>query len=52
LMSGVIATGKSDTSRKPPAVGTVLCVVYLPDEPRRSAPYPLALVRPIDPAAP
>jgi len=45
LMSGAIATGKSDTPRKPPSVGTVLCVVYLPDEPRRNAPYPFALVR-------
>jgi len=48
LMSGAIATGKSDATRKPPAVGSVLCVVYLPDEPRRSAPYPLPLVRPLD----
>ncbi len=51
VMSGAIATGKSDASRKPPAVGTVLCIVYMPDEPNRSAPYPLALVRPVDVSA-
>lgn len=51
LLSGAIATGKTDRTRKPPAVGTVLCVVYLPDEPGRNAPYPLPLVRPIAPDA-
>jgi hypothetical protein len=46
LLSGAIATGKSEAPRKAPAVGSVICVVYDPDRPRRSQPYPFALVRP------
>lgn len=46
LLSGAIATGTSEASRKPPPVGSVICVVYDPDRPRRSQPYPFALVRP------
>jgi hypothetical protein len=41
-----VASGKSGTSSKPPAVGTVICVVYDPDRPSRNRVYPLALVKP------
>jgi uncharacterized protein DUF3592 len=46
LPSGTIVKGKSSTSSKPPAVGSVICVLYDPDRPTRSATYPLSLVRP------
>jgi hypothetical protein len=45
LLSGATATGRSQAVRNPPAVGDVMCVVYDPDRPRRSMPYPLKLVR-------
>jgi hypothetical protein len=45
LLTGAIATGKSRTSSKPPAIGSVICVLYDPDRPKRSKVYPLALVR-------
>ena len=46
LLSGAVASGKSHTSDKPPAIGSVICVVYDPDRPQRNAVYPLSLVRP------
>jgi hypothetical protein len=46
LLSGAPATGKSGTSSKPPAVGSVITVIYDPDRPRRSRVYPLSLVEP------
>lgn len=46
LLSGSMATGRSDTNRKGTAEGSVICIVYDPDRPRRSQPYPFALVRP------
>lgn len=45
LLSGAIATGKSEAPRKTPAVGSVLCVVYDADRPNRSRPYPFPLVK-------
>jgi hypothetical protein len=45
LLSGGVASGKSESSRKPPPVGTVMCIVYDPDRPTRSRPYPFPLVR-------
>ena len=45
LLNGAIATGKSGTSRKPLPIGSVICVVYDPDWPKRSKPYPMPLVR-------
>jgi hypothetical protein len=45
LLSGASATGTSPTSSKPPGIGTVICVLYDPERPRRSMPYPLPLVR-------
>jgi hypothetical protein len=44
LLDGTTAKGRSDV-RKVPAEGAVLCVLYLPDNPRRNALYPLSLVR-------
>jgi hypothetical protein len=46
LLSGAAAKGQSSTSSKPPAVGSVICVLYDPERPRRSMPYPLQFVRP------
>lgn len=46
LMSGATAAGKSGSSRKPPAVGSVITVIYDPDEPSRSRVYPFSLVAP------
>jgi hypothetical protein len=46
LLSGAVVSGKSQTSRKPPAIGSVICIVYDPDEPTRSMLYPSSLVRP------
>ena len=45
LLSGAIAKGRSDVSRKPPALGSVICVVYDPDRPRRSRRYPFPFVK-------
>jgi hypothetical protein len=45
LLSGAIATGKSEAPRKPPGAGTVICIVYDPDRPARSRPYPFPLIR-------
>jgi len=46
LMSGAVASGKASASIKPPAVGSVICIVYDPDRPTRSMVYPFALVTP------
>ena len=46
LLSGAVASGRASTSSNPPAVGTVICVVYDPERPKRNRPYPFALVRP------
>jgi hypothetical protein len=46
LLSGAVASGKSGASSKPPAVGSVICVVYDPEHPARHRPYPMSLVRP------
>ena len=45
LLSGSIATGKSDSSSKLPEIGSVICVVYDPDRPKRSRRYPFPLVK-------
>jgi hypothetical protein len=45
LLSGATATGRSQASRNPLAVGGVICVVYDSDRPRRSMPYPFKLVK-------
>ncbi len=46
LLSGAVASGKSGASSKPPAVGSVIYVVYDPERPSRNRPYPMPLVRP------
>ena len=46
LLSGAVASGKSGASKKPPAIGTVITVVYDPDRPRRNRVYPFSLVKP------
>jgi hypothetical protein len=45
-MSGATRNGRYDSHKGPPASGTTLQVVYNPDRPEHSMPYPLALVRP------
>ena len=44
LLNGATAKGRGQ-SRRPPAVGSPVCVLYDPENPRRSAPYPFSLVR-------
>lgn len=45
LLNGAIRKGETGPSKNPPAVGSVFCVLYDPDTPRKNAPYPLSLVR-------
>jgi hypothetical protein len=45
LLSGALAKGKSDAPRKLPAPGSVVCIVYDPDRPRRSRRYPFQFVK-------
>ena len=44
LLNGATAKGRGQ-SRRPPAIGSPVCVLYDPENPRRSAPYPLSLVK-------
>ena len=44
-LSGSTIVAKASTSRKAPDVGTAIWVVYDPDNPKRSAMYPLQLVK-------
>jgi hypothetical protein len=44
-LSGALAKGKSDQQKKPPPVGSILCVLYEPDRARHNHVYPLQLVR-------
>ena len=44
LLNGATAKGRGQ-SRRPPAIGAPICVLYDPENPRRNAPYPLCLVR-------
>jgi hypothetical protein len=44
-MSGAIAQGQLEQQKKPPAVGSTLCVLYEPDRTSHNRVYPLALVR-------
>ena len=46
LLSGAMASGRSGASSKTPALGSVITVVYDPDQPRRHAVYPFSLVKP------
>jgi hypothetical protein len=47
LLSGAVASGKSATTRTPPAVGSVIWVIYDPEAPTRHRVYPLSLVTPV-----
>ncbi len=44
LLSGAVAKGHSSPVRNPPAVGSTICVLYDPENPRRNAPYPFTHV--------
>ena len=45
-LSGGTGTGSFEVGKNPPPVGTVVPIVYHRDNPRRTARYPLHLVRP------
>ena len=45
VLSGAIAKGQAGPTKRFPAVGNTLCVLYDPDSPARNAPYPFSLVR-------
>jgi hypothetical protein len=45
LLSGGIGKGRGGQSRRPPAVGSTIAVVYDRDNPKRNAPYPFDMVR-------
>jgi hypothetical protein len=44
LLNGATAKGRGQ-SRRPPGIGSPVCVLYDPENPRRNAPYPLTLVK-------
>ncbi len=48
ILSGARVEGEYGPVKKPPSLGSILCVLYDPECPRRIAPYPLSLVRPQD----
>jgi len=45
LLSGAAVKGRSQGGRKSPGVGSQICVLYDPDNPRRNTAYPLPFVR-------
>jgi len=45
LLSGQVVKGKSGAGHRPPGVGSPICVIYDPDNPRRNAIYPLPFVK-------
>jgi hypothetical protein len=45
VMGGAMQKGRGGPSRTPPAIGSTVCVLYDPDNPRRNAAYPMPLVR-------
>jgi len=45
VLSGALVKGKSNAGRRPPLIGSEVCVLYDPENPRRNALYPLQLVR-------
>jgi hypothetical protein len=44
LLNGATAKGRGQ-SRRPPGIGSPVCVLYDPENPRRNAPYPFKLVK-------
>jgi len=45
LLSGAVVKGRSNGCRRTPGIGSPVCVLYDPDNPRRNAVYPLCLVK-------
>ena len=45
VLSGATQKVRQDSSKKPPAPGTAVTILYDPDVPKRAAKYPLSLVR-------
>ena len=45
LLSGSIRQGKGGPVKNPPAVGTPICVLYDPDNPKKNIPYPVRWAR-------
>jgi hypothetical protein len=45
LLSGAIAKGKAGPSKNPPAVDSMIPILYDSDSPRKNAPYPLSLLK-------
>ena len=45
LIGGGACQGHYNIARKSMPEGSVICVLYDPDNPRRSAPYPMCLVK-------
>lgn len=46
-LGGAVIRGKGSIGGNPPDSGGAIRVLYDPDNPRRNAPYPLSLVRPV-----
>src|SRR5262249_62408742 len=44
-LNGVLVTGKSSAPRKMPPIGSQIWILYEPERPARSRPWPLSLVR-------
>ena len=45
VLGGGTMKGRAGEVRKPPAIGSAICVIYDRDNPGRNSPYPLCLVR-------
>jgi hypothetical protein len=41
-----VLQGRAQTATKPAAVGSLVTVIYDPDNPRRNTLYPMCMVRP------
>ncbi len=46
LLSGARCAGKSGPMKKPPEIGSQICIIYDPDQPSRNSKYPFSLVEP------
>jgi hypothetical protein len=45
LLNGSVSKGLAGPAKNPPAIGSVVPIIYDPDRPQRNAPYPFSLVR-------
>lgn len=45
LLGGGVRKGRASVDRRIGAEGSVICILYDPDNPRRNAPYPMGLVK-------